>query len=58
MHIIHKGNYTAIKLPRNGNSKAEKFNKKQFSLWKLSNTANGMKALDDFCTDLYHPFIH
>jgi len=26
-------------------------NKKQFSLWKLSSTTNGMDALDKFYTD-------
>jgi len=28
MHTIHENNYTVIKLPRNGNSKAKKINKK------------------------------
>jgi len=28
MHTTHEGNYTAIKLPRKGNSKAKKINKK------------------------------
>ena len=27
IHTIHEGNYTVIKLPRNGNSKAKKINK-------------------------------
>jgi len=54
MHTIRKGNYTVIKWPRNGNSRAKKINTKQFRLWKLSNT-NGMEALDDFYTD--HPFV-
>jgi len=51
MHTIHEGNYTVIKLPRDGNSKAKKNHKKQFSLCKLSSTI----ALDDFYTD--HPFV-
>jgi len=29
MHTIHESNYTVIKLPRNGNSKAKKINKKK-----------------------------
>jgi len=32
---IHEGNYTVLKLPRNGNCKTKKINKKQFSFWKL-----------------------
>jgi len=32
MHTIHESNYTAIKLPRNGNSKAKNNYEKQFSL--------------------------
>jgi len=33
MHTIHESNYTAIKLPRNGNSKAKKkLTNKQFTL--------------------------
>jgi len=32
MHTIFESNYTVIKQPRHGNSKAKKINKKQFSL--------------------------
>jgi len=32
MHTIRKRNYTVVKQPRNGNSKAKKITKKQFSL--------------------------
>jgi len=32
MHTIHESNYTVINLPLNGNNKAKKNNKTQFSL--------------------------
>jgi len=35
MHTIHESNYTIIKLPRNGNSKAKMISKKQFSLLEV-----------------------
>jgi len=55
MHTIHEGNYTVVKLPRNENSKAKKINKKKknFSLWKLSNTTIVIDALNDF-THIIH----
>jgi len=48
MHTIHESNYRAIKQLRNGNKKRKNNNKN--SLLKLSSTANGMDALDDFYT--------
>jgi len=57
MHAIHECCYAGVKLPRNGNSQAKKLTEEQISLWKLSNTANVMEALDGFYPDLYHPFV-
>jgi len=55
IRAFHESNYTVMKLPCNENNKAKKSNKKQFSLYKLSNTTNGMDPFDNFYTD--HPFI-
>ena len=35
MHTIHENNYALIKLPRNGNSKAKKFNKKNIQFIEI-----------------------
>jgi len=45
----------SIKPPHNENSKANKINKNQYSLQKLSSTTKEMDALDYFYTD--HPFL-
>jgi len=55
MHTIRKSNYTVVKQPCTGNSKAKKITKKQFSLLKFSCTINGMDALDEFYRD--HPCV-
>jgi len=34
MHITHESNHTVAKLPRNGNSKAKKINKKYTSVYR------------------------
>jgi len=56
MHTMSQRNYRVMKESRNGNSKANKINKKQFNSYKLSNTINGMDAHADFCTD--PPFVN
>jgi len=57
MHTSHESNHTLIKLPHNENSRPRrKNNKKQFSLYKLSNATNGWMPLVIF-TQIFYPYI-